>query len=402
MHICYNMNASYIHKWFDNCIDIVIDHCSNSSNVSDADIDVNANANVKVNADFMSGFKLETKAAFEDVLKSYRDSIRAIVSNKRIYEAQSGIALCLIKLGFIIFGGFIRDRILHNWAAKEFSHRNKFKTDEFFCKYNDPTICSDLKDRLLIANDIDVMMHISKWTGIDTFVSTMRCNGYIIEKYKRIETAELFSKAYKEGVYSCIAIDSNRFLLSEAFKITFRDGVNVDLIIVSNAENKLMNASSFTAEAFLRDCADFDVNSFWIEQNRCGKALGVDNHTKYIEVRQLDMNVLFSGFIEHLKPRLMVSREIKSRSYSNILSTQHMAYRLVKMLKKGWNVQNLQCCDSNGTCAVCYQKKANEVRFGTCNFKQAVCLDCFDKILKESVKKSGHLVCPFSKKVISF
>ena len=61
--------------------------------------------------------------------------------------------LILSISGALIFGGYVRDQILHDYAAKKF-----YELSEDCEKYEDKSFLPELSDRCLVANDIDCLM----------------------------------------------------------------------------------------------------------------------------------------------------------------------------------------------------------------------------------------------------
>ncbi len=81
------------------------------------------------------------------------------VNKHRIeWRFKQKIANAITEIGGTVFGGFVRDSILHDYYAKEFYKKlaeDGILLDEVDRIYNDPSVYPETKDRMVIPNDID-------------------------------------------------------------------------------------------------------------------------------------------------------------------------------------------------------------------------------------------------------
>lgn len=73
------------------------------------------------------------------------------------HKYLSGVADAILCIdGAVIFGGYVRDNIIHNMASRKFYEVNKSKGD-----YDNPNILPETYDRFLLPRDIDCFMRTS-------------------------------------------------------------------------------------------------------------------------------------------------------------------------------------------------------------------------------------------------
>jgi hypothetical protein len=91
--------------------------------------------------------------------------------NKAKYMLMMKIADAVIQHGGMIYGGFVRDKVIHDYYASIFfdSHNNY--------KYSDPTNDSDSKLRLLIPNDIDMFLKGDIF-AVERFFDNLQTSGF--------------------------------------------------------------------------------------------------------------------------------------------------------------------------------------------------------------------------------
>jgi hypothetical protein len=89
------------------------------------------------------------------------------------------------RLGAVIFGGAVRDSILHDYASREFY---KLSTLD---KYDDPTIHPELSDRFLLPTDIDMFITYQQHYN---FKSYLYKRGYYYKENKHIDLSYINSK----------------------------------------------------------------------------------------------------------------------------------------------------------------------------------------------------------------
>lgn len=90
--------------------------------------------------------------------------------NRNRYVLMQEVADCATRHNGVVFGGFVRDFILHEHAAKQFHAEFDSKN------YDDVSVAPHLKDRLLVPSDIDVRFETREdYMGFKTDLEKNRC-----------------------------------------------------------------------------------------------------------------------------------------------------------------------------------------------------------------------------------
>lgn len=94
--------------------------------------------------------------------------------NKVKYLITENLIKILIDNNAIIFGGYVRDKYIHDYFCYKF-----YKKDLNMEKFDDETYDVETKGRLLVANDIDVFFQGSD-KDVDSLLTIIRQAGYYI------------------------------------------------------------------------------------------------------------------------------------------------------------------------------------------------------------------------------
>jgi hypothetical protein len=115
-------------------------------------------------------------------LNLYEQNFKTVNLNKIKYLTMVRISELLIEQGAIIFGGFIRDKLIHDHYANIFYERNR--DDD---KYDDISYDHETKHRLLVPKDIDVFIRGTK-EQVNEIYSFIRTKGFnvVIKRYGKI------------------------------------------------------------------------------------------------------------------------------------------------------------------------------------------------------------------------
>jgi hypothetical protein len=77
-------------------------------------------------------------------------------NNKLFYKFSRDLADLILNFG-VIFGGYVRDMILHNHHATQYYEKNS-SSENVIKEYSNDSIFSEHKDRLVLPSDIDCFM----------------------------------------------------------------------------------------------------------------------------------------------------------------------------------------------------------------------------------------------------
>jgi len=248
----------------------------------------------------------------------------------------------------IIFGGAVRDMILHNHAAKKFYLLSG--------EYNDPTVHPELNDRFLIPNDIDFFIRKNDFD---------RFKRYIWKKnfhYKEETVVDLS--------YVNLEMDYGYFTLIRA-EILYYDELNhstytikLDVIICKTEGKDIIIPKMDT---------DFNVNK--LKYSKSGIE-SMDSQWTYEE-------------IEH---HILTKQAFCDTTISN--------KRHLKMMEKGWKITMNYCTfvfklrtnKEEENCVICLKTlEIGELEITTklCKCKYSYCEEC----LPYSLKSDQCLLC---------
>jgi hypothetical protein len=284
--------------------------------------------------------------------------------------------------GVYIFGGSIRDELLHDFHANEFYKEQ----NEYFLKnpdadkkdfdYNDKEISPNTLGRFVIPNDIDLF--ISKDTST-----------YILKKlqklfYVRIRTVKDLSyivKTLNHGIYTLNKIEIMTKISGQYYT------VKLDMIIASG---DIDNNTVFP----LIDL-DFNVNGLFYTKDR---DIYLPNRGEY-----KSSTIALFRIIDDIK-------NMTARACFNV-----PIYRIDKLYNKKWNIKfnytiynfleskNIVQDDSCVICTRSVTEFEKCVNFKNCDCKIVICIDCinsnYEKINKcpscrmNIIESPDELIC---------
>ena len=268
------------------------------------------------------------------------------------YKMKKDIAALVLKCDGTLFGGYVRDTILHNFWADKFYDTPGVDTS----RYHDLTYLPETKDRLVVGSDIDVMIHSDKVTD---FFSELTKNQYTIVKHKSSTLGYTFK-------------DDARLMGVKHDKIIVAPSVHPlmkSLTPIITVEIDLVHSNNYTEDMM---SLDFQCNGVIITSNgdfSIHPAL-VSNNDPFVKKRMLDH----------------IMSDISNRIAVKV--NQVMPYRVDKMLKKGWILKGeyleAQKYTSDGTehCALCLDAFKNNVAVRGLCCKGRLHQKCFKKLIQ--------------------
>ena len=247
----------------------------------------------------------------------------------------------------IIFGGAVRDFLLHSHASREFY---KLSTLD---KYDDPTIHPELSDRFLLPTDIDMFISYNEHNA---FKSYLYRRGYYYKEDKKLDLSYVNSKLH-HGDYRLIKAEIIYF--DKKNKKSYP--ILLDIII---CQGKIVIPQMDT---------DFSVNKLIMTR-------------KGIVPMLCDWN--YAQIEKHIHNKeAFCNSTISERRYE-------------KLNRKGWKITmnystfvfKLRINEEQETCIICLDPlKVGELEVTPrdCKCKYSYCRDC----IKYSLKSSQCLLC---------
>ena len=280
----------------------------------------------------------------------------------------------LLNTGAIIFGGAVRDEIIHNMNAGQFYKEQ----NEYYKKYpneplkntfdyNNVKISPHTIDRLLIPTDIDCFIFIEQLDELIKYFN--RCFKTHI---KRETDLAYFKEDLEQNMYKLHKIELTTKMHHKYYVF------NIDVVTINvnkNDKNYILPLEH-----------EFDVNSLlWSKEKGIYSLNYIKNSSATIH-NTLILNNIYNNIAT--KTAVMSNEFL----YNDLLIPNSSAikdYRIKKLKNKGWtikinfNIYNFyNSNDMEDTCIICLKNKNDFkhcVNFKNCNCKIFICLECINK-----------------------
>jgi hypothetical protein len=269
------------------------------------------------------------------------------IINKTKWKMMLDIEKIILANGGNIFGGFVRDKIIHDSAAEIFYEYMQSigidsKSSEFQLKYNDITFNKDTNDRCILPSDIDCFMSTSE---IKKMIEYIESKNYIVKIFRESPAnLYIFKNSSDENInslkHSKLTIKFNyNDILSDIFNMN-DFVINIDIIHSDNNEVNIYD--------ILSSNIDFECNSLIITS---------DNEYKLSKTLSLACN---PG--EKLKKIHNIINDIKLKNAITVEKygpNNIPSYRWEKMILKGWKTTSqyfeiLNGEEYDGHCLICH------------------------------------------------
>jgi hypothetical protein len=302
----------------------------------------------------------------------------------------------LLSSGCILFGGAVRDEIIHNMNATNFYRElsdyykktSDLKTRKLF-EYSNKDISPHTIGRLIIPNDIDAFIRRDQLNDLIT---------YFTRNYKTqvVKTRDL--SYFKDD------LPANKFILQKIELMTKFNNkyftVKIDLITYeSSGEYPTMNELPLDF--------DFDVNSlFWSKEKGIYSRLFTSSMSHIVSIHN---TVILNEIYTNISNKVALMDD--AFLWNNVRQTNDKILfikenRIEKLIRKGWTIKiNFNIYDfhksdtmsQDDNCVICLKNRNDFkacVNFKVCNCKTYICLEC---IKKEHTKINK---CPSCRKTI--
>lgn len=300
------------------------------------------------------------------------------------WKMAKSVSRLISEAGGYIFGGFIRDSIIHDEAAKSFYssvHNIDNSGDDIYHLYNDKNILPEFNDRLLQINDIDCYMTTKELPNIEKILEK---NQYYIE-FKR-EKPVKFYFANGEEIQSDLKLTKAivKFKTNEVLQsVVNKYDYYIKLDIIHG------HTTSFEIYKTISANMDFECNSLILTPENNYIIAGSD-FKSLDPIEKLKKIEYIISFIKE-KKAVLFNKTNKFGVYES---------RVEKMLKKGFsiitrntiNIKN----DGEQTCIICMNDisvKLIHTKHIHCSAR--FCVKCFIKLITHENYKND---CPLCKR----
>jgi hypothetical protein len=277
--------------------------------------------------------------------------------SKYEWTSYSNVHNLLLMNGGIIFGGAIRDTILHKFHATEFYKQRdeylKINPNGVF-DYDDKEISLNTLGRFTIPTDIDVFVYEDHYN----FIISKLQKRYAI-KITTIKDLQYTIKDLEPHIYKLYKIEV--FIIYQNVKPQV---VKIDMIVCPNDRDR----------PFPLVDVDFNVNALF---------------------QSLEKGIYVSPmFCKHNHDRTMllynIMNDIKHKIARGVVINVS-GYRIAKLIAKNWdvnikfNIYRFHECstiDDEDSCTICTINKKEFsycVNFMNCNCKSIICMTCIQE-----------------------
>lgn len=245
-----------------------------------------------------------------------------------------------VRFNTIIFGGALRDSLLHDFHAKEFYLKNKVTK----LKYEDPLNYPETSERLLIPSDIDFVIKECDFIKLKEAIESK----WFIRRKKYMDMSYI------------TPVEKGEYVLN-TYEVLFNGHIIKLDVIISYGDKPLIMP-------FMEN--DCDVNQLLYTRKR---SYYLRNTSDKIELFNVICNI---------------------KNKNAVCGSNIKQYRLLKMMEKGWDIKVIYkiykfipFTVSDEKCIICHsdfnkdttQKHRYMVRFIKCNCNYVVCLKCIKK-----------------------
>lgn len=300
--------------------------------------------------------------------------------NKYIWKAMTMIRDTVLENNGFIYGGFVRDSIIHDHFAQEFykhTHSSDEANDDYIKKYADPTFHPETWGRTHIPKDMDIYMHESDYAKLADALNKKRLfvrkiftrdpkqylpnfnnQGDPTVRHTRLVIKPSYNKLHEELGRLPIDTSAIKHLLPNIYL----PAVQVDVI----------------TSAMLSKCDPF----FGMPDFECN-ALYMTKHGISVCKSFCCGDVLRSFEI--------INRIMKDIIKKHAQSVSHCGYRVKKFLDDGWSIgiddmMTINDPSYEGYCIICHDN-VPDIHF------KLKCCDCRYHIdcLRKTIANAGNL-----------
>jgi hypothetical protein len=324
-----------------------------------------------------------------------------ILKNK--WKMMNIIKDAIIQNNGFVFGGFVRDSIIHDHFARLYYDNMKIHVnndyDTYRDGYSDPEWMIDTIDRLIVPNDIDCFLYEKDYNVFINTLHTQRLTCKPIFNRNASEYIKGFEKHRDDSLrHRRLKIMPDlTYVYEELRKLPFKFELNALMDELKELAPLPIQVDIITSkqqydEPFMTDL-DFECNSLYISKHGLSTAFElVEGPGEYAKFKQL------TKVIDDIIKRVAV--------YCHPRDTANIGARVQKLMKSGWKIKDNQGCietvcdeDYEGHCIICHEDVPN------IHFKMTCCDaryhdECMKKTLECSEQHNHCVMCktllPFS------
>lgn len=288
-------------------------------------------------------------------------STKTINLRKIEYKMMLRVVSILLERGVVIFGGYVRDKLIHDHHAEAFYEKSQSGK-----KYNDPLFDPDTVLRLMVPKDIDAFL-----------------------KGGETEVAELLEDIRKEGFRVSTRVVRSIYFEEKNVKqqaVTVSTANDFGIPNVSVLMDLLHSTQDDIEPPFGR--LDMLCNGFLLDKNGIRLSSQTGTRLDYLGAfaRRKAENEIIEKILKLKTDFAVPAEEDTSMEKSSVKSRKLIAQRILRKQQAGWKVNQkvytLQKGKSGKLCPRCedpafpFDKESNIVRLQCCG--QKLHIGCFE------------------------
>lgn len=284
------------------------------------------------------------------------------------WKMANGVARAIQKAGGYIFGGFVRDSIIHDHNAEQFYKVfNKENCDDIYKTYNDTSILPEFKERTIRITDIDCFMTEEQFKKLNEAFHADHYDCII----KDTKTAMFY---FGGGVVDVSMLKHSKLIVKfrtndvlQSIVDNFAYYVKVDVIYADTPIDYIYRKLSSNM--------DFECNSLILSPD--------NSYTLPIQEGIIDKP------IEKITKILGIIEDIKNKKAKmiNINMKSILEFRISKMIEKGFsiytkNIEVVKISEEEEICIICrenIEKEKSHIKDIDCSARY--CLSCYNDLL---------------------
>lgn len=283
------------------------------------------------------------------------------------YNFHLKVAEVVLNHG-IIFGGYVRDTIIHNHHAERFYER--FAHEENFQKlYNDPEFDKQTVDRLLIPSDIDCYMST---TSLNNMVEKLKCHSTFKVKKRKDITHSMHLYITGSNIPSGLIL--TKLEIGMSHNPLYHEHIPLE-ILTMKVKIDVLHAGDISNKEPPFGNMDFECNCLIMDQKYNIRLSSP--YSKFNYIANLPVS-------KHRKLHEAIENTIQRKAIPVVMADYQ---RCLKMVKKGWCIEEegyklSKIDDTDDICPICLDTATIQLKYECCNSRYHP--ECFAKIIMQS------------------
>jgi hypothetical protein len=274
--------------------------------------------------------------------------IKMYVTTKTTWKVMTVLREAILSCDGMIFGGYVRDMILHDHYAQKF-YKEINNTDIASVRYADATCSPDTWDRTLVPSDIDCVIDTINFEKFKQIVKNKRLKMKMVATKDPLEYNPDFDTSQSSTVvHHVVEISLNKDRVIKELK-----SLQVDTRVIRDFFHLKIEDPCIKMDILVTEkpvdhpffgVADFECNTLYLTKHGFGLSPEICPQ-KDILTKKLEIDRIMDDIINHR---------------AKFMRTSHGS-RCVKLFRKGWTVYDrfltsIKDKNYDGYCIICHDE----------------------------------------------